>query len=1029
VAKSVIDYDKDLPEVPERAGQAHLPPAAYLRKKSDDDFEVVRHRRPSQQLLVNKLREAVDKWRLTYEGVSDTTRRLLNFWFDEDHLIDNKPWRFYFGQREAIETLVYLYEVRKLFDAKDLIEVFGQILFPDKTQLPLMGAGIAYETTVEGTRKVRRWIPAEEREQIQDLPAEGLPRYAFKMATGSGKTVVIAMAMIWSYFHKRRIRGSRLSANFLLLAPNVIVFQRLDRDFGDGAIFRNLPLLPPELKDEFRLKVTKRGDDTAPDSSGNLFFTNIHQLYESRREEAPAATWVGVLLGKRPSKDLRQGRPMLDRVRDLRDVLVLNDEAHHVWDADLMWHQTLTGLHARLPSGLAAWLDFSATPRDQNGASFPWVVCDYPLAQAVEDRIVKAPIIVHQVDRADPVKVTRDNLIDSYQDWIRVALDRRREHEKIYRKLGAKPVLFVMAEKKVYADTIGTWLINTKESGLKPAEVLVIHTDEKGNVRESDVEEARILANEIDQPGNKVKVIVSVLMLREGWDVQSVTVVLGLRPFDAAAQILPEQAVGRGLRLLPGIGPDHTQTLEVIGTQGFEAFVRELEKEGVGIKTVTKAPKPPVIIEPVRNKIERDIAIPLTSPAYERSYQLLTELDPLKLKPIWDRPELPEPRRVTLRAQFGMLDVNVGQIQVDLGSPRPMEEILASITNRVGEVTNLSGQFAELYPIVKAYVAGRCFGKTVDLESDYLREALRTREVRDAIADYLAIEVGNVTAERREIALAGATIKLSQTKSFAWRRNLPPMASAKTVFNFVATYNPFERAFAVFLHGASDVDRFASLGHTEQEPATTFRVDYVKASGATGYYFPDFVVVQDTDAGEVNWIIETKGRLWPDTTTKDAAIARWCGRVSALTNNPWRYRRVDQVPFEKLKPETFAELISATDGIAAVFAKSDGASGALGDLYEIANPAVHEYLSANSDLVPLLIDARQAITEYFGPQAQAAIDLAYDMESDAEEAELIVSIFSDAADRLQRLHKFDEGWWLHQSAREDGRVLIDLAYR
>jgi hypothetical protein len=90
---------------------------------------------------------------------------------------------------------------------------------------------------------------------------------------------------------------------------------------------------------------------------------------------------------------------------------------------------------------------------------------------------------------------------------------------------------------------------------------------------------------------------------------------------------------------------------------------------------------------------------------------------------------------------------------------------------------------------------------------------------------------------------------------------------------------------------------------------------------------------------------------------------------------------------------------------------------------------VHEYLSANPDLLPLLTDARSAIAEYFGQQARAAIDLAYDMESDTEEPELIVSIFSDAADRLQLLHKFDEGWWLRQSAREGGRVLIDLAYR
>lgn len=913
MAKSIVGYDKDLPEVPDRAGRSDEPPDAYLVKKSEDEFEVVEGRRPSPQLLVNRLRKEVDAWRGRYEGVAPTTERLLRFWFEEDHLIADKPWRFYFGQREAIETLIYLYEVRKLFDAKDLIEKFGEIVFPNKAQLPLMGAGIGYETTVAGVRKVRRWLPDEEREQVQDLPAEGLPRYAFKMATGSGKTVAIAMAMIWSYFHRRSVKGSRLSTNFLLLAPNVIVFQRLDRDFGDAAIFRNLPLLPQELKDDFRLKIIRRGEASEPDASGNLFFTNIHQLYETRGEEAPAAAWVDVLLGKRPSKDLGQPRPMLDRVRELKDLVVINDEAHHVWDEDLKWHQALMGLHELVPHGLGAWLDFSATPRDQNGTSFPWVVCDYPLAQAVEDRIVKAPIIVHQVDREDPDRVTRGSLIDSYRDWITVALDRLREHERVYRKLGKKPVLFIMAEKKAYADVIGTWLKETKELKLKSEEVLVIHTDEKGNVQKSEVEQARKLANEIDLPNNKVKVVVSVLMLREGWDVQSVTVVLGLRPFDAAAQILPEQAVGRGLRLLPGVGPDHTQTLEVIGTQGFEAFVRELEKEGLGIKTTTSAPKPPIIVEPIQSKLERDITIPLTSPAYERSYRRLTELDASRLAPIWDSPELPEARRVSLRMQFGTIDVSVGETHVDLGASRPVEEMLAWIATTVSNVISLSGHFAELYPIVRSYVAERAFSRKVDLTSDEVREALRTRDVREAIASYLAKVIGSLTAERRDIDLAGASLRLSNVKGFAWRRDLPLMSSDKTIFNYVATYNPFERAFAEFLDECSDVDRFASLGHTEQEPATTFRVDYVKPNGATGYYFPDFVVVQDADTGEINWIVETKGRLWPDTEAKDAAIGEWCKRVSALTSTPWRYRRVDQGPFEKLHPKSFGELLSATE--------------------------------------------------------------------------------------------------------------------
>ncbi len=77
-------------------------------------------------------------------------------------------------------------------------------------------------------------------------------------------------------------------------------------------------------------------------------------------------------------------RSMLERLKELKCLVVLNDETHHVHDADLKWSQSLLSIHKVLPQGLALWLDFSATPKDQNGMYFPWTVCNCPLAQAVE---------------------------------------------------------------------------------------------------------------------------------------------------------------------------------------------------------------------------------------------------------------------------------------------------------------------------------------------------------------------------------------------------------------------------------------------------------------------------------------------------------------------------------------------------------------------------------------------------------------------------------------------------------------------
>lgn len=159
--------------------------------------------------------------------------------------------------------------------------------------------------------------------------------------------------------------------------------------------------------------------------------------------------------------------------------------------------------------------------------------------------------------------------------------------------------------------------------GLKKNELLVIHTDKEGEITKSDLEKAREAARDIDKPESRIKIIVSVLMLREGWDVRNVTIVLGLRPFSAKASILPEQGVGRGLRLMHGISPDSTQTLEVMGTKNFEDVVRKLEKEGVGIKTVTKSPRPAIRIEPVLEKSANDITIPLTELVYTHNYKRL----------------------------------------------------------------------------------------------------------------------------------------------------------------------------------------------------------------------------------------------------------------------------------------------------------------------------------------------------------------------------------------------------------------------
>ena len=918
MAKAIIRYDKDLPEI--RGRNPWERPTSYLVK--DDAVASgwrvdTSGRRPSRLLLVPKIRAGVNAWRATgYKGASDITRRLLRYWFEEDHVVSgfDIPLRYYFCQREAIETLVWLIEIAGQRDTWELIKARATIFKSD-----LFAKDITLQTKMEGPRQIRRYVPEIGADGLQDLPPENLRRFAFKMATGSGKTWVMAMAIVWAHFHKRRVPDSDLSTNFLIVAPNVIVYQRLERDFANNRIFNKLPLIPPEWRGAFSQRVILRDDAAEPNRSGNLFLTNIHQLYEWREAEWTPQNAIEALLGKRPPRDAATSgqRSMLERVKTLNDLIVLNDEAHHVHDETLAWSKSVLAIHRTQPKGLSLWLDLSATPKDQNGMYFPWTVCDYPLAQAVEDRIVKAPLVVtNEYDslqpRDDPDGVTRYNVCEKYGYWIRAAVQRWKEHNEVYKHLGKRPVLFIMAEKSVHANAIGKYLQETGEFGFTESEVLIIHTDAKGLITKRDLERARTAARDIDRAESKIRVIVSVMMLREGWDVRNVTVVLGLRPFTARSEILPEQVIGRGLRLMANVSPDQTQTLEVLGTRNLLSVLRtQLEVEGVGVVTSKTDPPLPVIITPTLERTIHDIAIPITKPSLEHDIHMLSELRVEELDGIYDPVEIAEPHRVKLKLDFATTETEIHQADVATRQLLPGHELLASITNKVISRANLPTRFAELYPAVRKYVTTRCFGKSIVLDDTALRSHLARPELQERIANYLAARFTELTIERRALKFEKADFRLSQTIPFSWRRNLPPLEATKTVFNYVATYNDFERQFAKFLDQAKDVARFAALGTTGQgRSGTQFRVDYLKPSGAIGFYRPDWIVVQKTALDEENLIIETKGRVWGDTAAKDDAIKTWCDRVTDATGQTWRYTRINQRDFKVCEGDTLAQLIN-----------------------------------------------------------------------------------------------------------------------
>jgi len=906
----IIDLEQSLPEVPDR--KAWEIPNCFLEKDGKGGYKINQGRRPSKTLLVNKIRKEVDTWRNAgYPGACSTSLFLLEHWFGKNHIVDKEIFHFRFAQREAIETTIYLYEVKNIRDNALLAEAYidqlaiGSDMFNN------------FETVLnemKQTRKLRRLNPANNKEVQQDLPPEGLTRYCAKAATGSGKTFVMAFLTVWSYFHRKLEQNSTLANTFLIIAPNVIVYERLKTDFADGKVFYQFPFVPDEWKHDWQLSFIMREDQVKTSTDGTLYLTNIHQIYENRLEDdAEDLGPVGNLLGSKPKKDGQASwlTSILERIMTHDNLLIINDEAHHVHDEELSWYKSIELLHENLKSkddsGLSMLFDLTATPKDQNGTFFPWIITDYPLAQAIEDRIVKTPLIVHQTDKSSPDNKQISNAYNAYQDWIQIALKRYQEHEEAYGKLGQKPVLFIMCEDTKQADQVARGI--SKIAGFnKKDQVLTIHTNKDGSLSKDarKLEEIREQARLIDEPKSAVKVVVSVLMLREGWDVKNVSIILGLRPFTSKANILPEQSVGRGLRLMRNLGPDYTQIVEIIGTDKFEEFVKQLEQEGVGIGVTTNPPKPGRLILPLKTRSEYNFEIPELTPSFTRKMTGLDKFDVTTLQQIIELDTSGNFRKINVSLVHGTTEKKVGTRQVTIEDDEfvSSQELISSLTNKIIREGKFNAKFNLIYKILKSYIKDICFGKTVDLDSLAVRRNLAKANVSDAITIYISRRLGEFTKVTTEMTMKNYPISLIELEGFYWKRDIAE--ARKTVFNYTPVYNNLEKDFAIFLEHAKDINKFAALAET----FTKFCVTYLNKKGSQSLYYPDFVAEQRLESGKkVNWIIETKGYEDENVPLKDAEAVNWCKKATEFTNETWKFLKVPDLSFRRIKPKTYENLL------------------------------------------------------------------------------------------------------------------------
>jgi type III restriction enzyme len=568
--------------------------------------------RVEENKFINYVRERVGIWRRGgYQGITKTTRQLLDYWQDPE-----RSRKLFFAQIEALETAIYITEVANRYG----------------------------DTSIQNSLREAN-APSN--------PA--LYRMAFKLATGGGKTVVMAMLIAWQTLNKlANPQDARFTDAFLIVTPGITIKDRLR------------VLLPNDTKNYYRLHNIVTPEQLVDLQRAKIIITNFHAF--RLKERGDAARLTKSILTSEGNGDAFKETPdeMVRRVcselGNKKNIIVLNDEAHHCYrrkpDADderlsaderqearkreeeaRIWISGLEAVKKKI--GIKAIYDLSATPFFLRGSGwpegtlFPWVVSDFSLIDAIESGIVKVP----------RVPVSDDSMrgaLPTYRDlWLRIRSDLPRKgrgtaavsgeptlpaelqgaihslysnYEKFYRlweandqarENGLTPPVFIVVcnntnVSKLVFDYIAGWE-KTLPDGSKvvvPGQLPIFSNERGGDwvarpntilidseqlesgeamspefkrIAGREIEEfkaeyrarfpgrdaedltdedlLREVMNTVGKPGKlgeNVKCVVSVSMLTEGWDANTVTHILGVRAF--GTQLLCEQVVGRGLR-------------------------------------------------------------------------------------------------------------------------------------------------------------------------------------------------------------------------------------------------------------------------------------------------------------------------------------------------------------------------------------------------------------------------------------------------------------------------------------------------
>jgi len=892
------------------------------------------------------------------EKVSHITKDLLRFWDPNGSFGDLRNFNFHEGQWQAILNTIYMHEILKIKGVHDMYMSIKPELLQNMDLIDLKKDKYTH------------------------------PKYCIKMATGTGKTWVMHAILIWQYLnakHEEELSG-RFSKNFLLVAPGIIVYERLldaylgkrkedgNREFdtSDFKIFEGL-FLPPAYKEEifgFIQSSVAQKDEIGKKITGEglIAITNWHLLAS---EEADEDTETAL---DNPEKTIKKLLPItpgtstghsleeldsnyfrgkeLDYLSNLKDLVVFNDEAHHLgeWKTseevlDKKWQEALDNISEKKKDKFIQ-VDFSATPYTVTGSGqkralhyFPHIIINFELVEAIKQGLVKTVAIDKRKEIAAlplEFKAEREgkdvkDISDGQRVMLRAGITKLRILEEGFTKLDKTkfPKMLVVCEDTFVVPHVVKFL---RQEGYSEEEIMEVHSNKKGDIGEEEWKKVKQRLFAMDHHAAP-KIIVSVLMLREGFDVNNICVIVPLR--SSSSYILLEQTIGRGLRimwrepeyedskrenreklLIKKEEPDnYMDILSIIEHPAFIEFydrvlegaigkVKELPKKdrvvgdivSIGLKSNYKDYDLfwPLIIH---DKDEELTPTELSMEHLEKFPISLEELKPL----INQRGDVFKSEELTVKTKFGEYNVTA-----DIFTAKSYNSFIQKIVNAVSEVpVKISKNTVKSFPLMQInsaaiarltdeYIRHKLFGQDFEPLKDNNWRVLLLTESR--IIQHIVKNVAKTIYDlQNSLKINEAKIVkryFSEITEMKVRENYT-IDVAKTIYPkiaFPSNKGGFEKAFMEFIDADSKVKSFVKINEHIHDFSN---IIYIRDDGLLAHYYPDFMV----KIGNKIYLVETKAERDlnnQNVKSKRLATIDWTDKINELRpedrmNCTWYY--------------------------------------------------------------------------------------------------------------------------------------------